>query len=338
MRPFKDRLTLKSVASLLPLLLLWSISSVSLAAQYKLYINKQQSSSNVIIFEDNMSATVTHTNEGMELTLPGVEVALRCKSTDSNSTTDTCVIAIEQATTASSSGGTTTTSGGTTTTSGGTTTTSGGSDSGDCVVTTWNNCSDSTSGGTTSGGTTSGGTTSGGTTSGGTTSGGTTSGGTTSGGSGSCVLTGSVTCGSLDYGSGGNDATGKTSRIVLEPGKTLALPFTVAQGANYGQVGIVPTSYGLPDDGSAVRLWWSAEAGGKPLESSWCARNLGFEGGAFWDQAGKLGYGCPIPDANAKYFLNLRLCISSYSDTSCSASGARDGTQSTYIYIQGNEA
>ena len=78
-------------------LLLALVSAGALAAQYKLYINKDQSASNVIVFEDNMGATVTHTNEGMELVLPGVEVALRCKSTDTNNTTDSCVIAIEAA-------------------------------------------------------------------------------------------------------------------------------------------------------------------------------------------------------------------------------------------------
>ena len=339
---FKDRLSLTAAAGLLPLFLFSAISSSALAAQYKLYINKQQSASNVIVFEDSMSATVTHTSDGMELTLPGVEVTLRCKSSDANSTTDTCVIAIEPGTTSSSGGSTSggSTSGGST--SGGST--SGGSTSGgDCVVTNWNNCGGSTSGGSTSGGSTSGGSTSGGSTSGGSTSGGSTSGGSTSGGttssgSGTCSPSSALKCGSLDFGSGGSDSTGKTTRLELYPGETLALPFTVAQGANYGQVAIVPTSFGLPDDGAGVRLWWSAEAGGKPLSDYWCSRNIGFEGSGFWDQAGKLGYGCPIPDADGKYFVNLQLCVSDRSDTSCSAPGAKPGSESAYIYIQGNEA
>ena len=145
-----------------------------------------------------------------------------------------------------------------------------------------------------------------------------------------------MTCGTLDYGSGGSDATGRSSRLLIEPGKITVLPFTVARGGNSGQIAVVPTSFGLPDNGSGIRMWWSTEAGGKPLSNSWCSRNIGFEGGGYWDQAGKLGYGCPIPDINGKYFVNLKLCISSQADRSCSAAAAQDGTQSAYIYIQGN--
>ena len=318
MRFFKDRLFITVAAGLLSLFLFSAISSSALAAQYKLYINKQQSASNVVVFDDSMSATVVHTSEGMELTLPGVEVALRCKSSSgASNTTDSCVIAIEPGTTTSSGGSTSggSTSGGST--SGGST--SGGSTSGgDCVVTTWNNCGGSSSGGSTSGGSTSG--------------------GTSSGGSGACSPSSRLQCGSLDYGSGGNDSTGKTTRLELDPGVTLALPFSVAPGANYGQIAIVPTSFGLPDDGAGVRMWWSAEAGGKPLANAWCSRNIGFEGSGYWVQSGKISYGCPIPDAAGKYFVNLQLCISDRSDTSCSAPGAKPGSESAYIYIQGNEA
>jgi hypothetical protein len=248
----KERFSIGCVSGGLVISLLTVFSLTTFAAEYKLFINKDQSASNVIVFEDNMSATVTHTAEGMELTLPGVEVALRCKSSDGNNTTDTCVIAIEPGSTASSSGSTSSgsTSGGSTSggsTSGGST--SGGSTSGgDCVVTTWNDCGGSSSGGSTSGGSTSGGSTSGGSTSGGSTSGGSTSGGSTGGGSGSCSNTGDVQCGSLNYGSAGSNATGNTSRITLKPGTTLALPFSVVAGSYYGKVGIVPTSTTFPSD------------------------------------------------------------------------------------------
>ena len=38
--------------------------AVASAETYKLYINKDQSSANVVIFEDNLAATVAHTSEG----------------------------------------------------------------------------------------------------------------------------------------------------------------------------------------------------------------------------------------------------------------------------------
>ena len=317
--------------------LLLGVGLTASAAEYKLYINKDQSASNVIVFENNMSAIVTHTSEGMELTLPGVDVALRCKSTAANNTTESCVIAIEAATVATTSGGTT--SGGTT--SGGTTsgtTTSGGTTSGDCVVTTWNDCGGvsggTTSGGTTSGGTTSGGTTSGGTTSGGTTSGGTTSGGTTSGGTGSCSSTGGVSCGSLNYGSAGSDATGNTSRLTVSPGTTVALPFTNKAGSYYGAVNVVPTSSPFPNDGSGLRMWWSKEAGGPPVSSN-CEANIGREGTLWWDQGSSLSSACKLGSSQSSYFLNVALCISSYNDSSCSDPSVKYGNESASVYISG---
>ena len=331
MRLFKDRLLLTLTMGLLPGFLISAISSSALAAQYKLYINKEQSASNVIVFEDSMSATVTHTSEGMELTLPGVEVALRCKSSGANTSTNSCVIAIEPGTNTSSSGGSTSggsTSGGST--SGGST--SGGSTSGgDCVVTTWNNCG----GGSTSGGSTSGGSTSGGSTSGGSTSGGSTSGGGSSSGSGTCTNSSSVECGSLNFGSGGTSATGATNRLNLFPGLAVALPFTTTAGTYYGKVGIVPTSDGFPTDGAEVRMYWSTEAGGTPLSND-CQANLGREGALYWDQANVLGFGCPIPNQSGKLFLNFKLCISDVGDGSCSGPNVRYGEQSATVYVSGS--
>ena len=45
--------------------------SVGVAGTHKRYINKEQSASNVIVFDETLTATVKHTAEGMELTLPG---------------------------------------------------------------------------------------------------------------------------------------------------------------------------------------------------------------------------------------------------------------------------
>ena len=55
------------------------LATTSLANTYRLYINKDQGAQNYVEFTDALSATVTHTSEGMELILPGVEVQLRCK-------------------------------------------------------------------------------------------------------------------------------------------------------------------------------------------------------------------------------------------------------------------
>ena len=236
-----DRLNKKAASLAITPCFLAFFDLSAAAAEYKLYINKDQSTSNVIVFEDNLSATVKHTNEGMELTLPGVAVSLDCKNSDGSNSTGSCVIAVG-ADAGSTAGGST----------------SGGSTTGECVTTSWNDCSGSTSGGSTSGGSTSG--------------------GSTSGGSVGCAGGGDVTCGELDYGSGGNSATGRTTRLKLEPGRTTAFPFSVVPGDYYGQVGIVPTSSPFPDDASQVRMWWSTEAGGKPLSDSLCQQNLGREG------------------------------------------------------------
>ena len=333
-----DRLNKKAASLAITPCFLAFFDLSAAAAEYKLYINKDQSTSNVIVFEDNLSATVKHTNEGMELTLPGVAVSLDCKNSDGSNSTGSCVIAVG-ADAGSTAGGSTSggsTSGGSTaggSTSGGST--SGGSTTGECVTTSWNDCSGSTSGGSTSGGSTSGGSTSGGSTSGGSTSGGSTSGGSTSGGSVGCAGGGDVTCGELDYGSGGNSATGRTTRLKLEPGRTTAFPFSVVPGDYYGQVGIVPTSSPFPDDASQVRMWWSTEAGGKPLSDSLCQQNLGREGTIWWRQTKVISFGCSIPNQKATLFLNLKLCISDRLDASCSAPGAKDGSESAEVYISG---
>lgn len=301
------------------------------AAQYKLSINKDQNADNVIIFEDNMTAVVQHTSEGMEITLPGIDVALRCKSSSSSSTaTDKCVIAVEATTVSSTGSGST--SGGTTSgsTSSGSTSTTSTNSSGDCVVTTWNDCSGSGSG--TSSGTTTN-TDSGSTTT--NTGSDSTSSGNTSTGSGACTNSDSVTCGGLDYGSGGSYATGAITRRTISPGRTLALPFTIKPGAIFGKVGIVPTSSGWSNDGSGVRMFWSTEPGGNSLSSN-CAAKLGQEGSMWWDQSNVFGFACQVPNTSGRIYLNLRLCISDNSDGTCTGPNAKYGNQSVDIYISGS--
>lgn len=154
----------------------------------------------------------------------------------------------------------------------------------------------------------------------------------------SCSVGAAVECGTLDYGSGGGDAIGQTARITVKPSATLVLPFSVISGSYYGKVGIVPTSMGLPTDGSGVRMWFSVKAGGAPLLHASCQRNLVFEGSVYWDQSDQLGFGCPIPNSDGPLFLNLRLCISDMTDGSCQAPDVNYGSQSVYVYIQGSTA
>ena len=226
---------------------------------------------------------------------------------------------------ATSSSSTTSTS--TTSTSAGSTSTSSASD---CVVTTWDNCGGQAAVPTPPRNTTS---TVSSTSSTATSSSGSSSGGgaaTNGAGSG---MTG--TPGTFNYGSAGADATGRTDTITLSPGVTTALPFSTQVGNYVGRVGIVPTSYGFPTDGAEVRMWYSKTSNGAPLPGNFCAGNLGSEGSLWWDQTGELSYGCQIPNVNGSLYLNLQLCISGRLDKSCSAAGAKAGSESARVYISG---
>jgi len=216
------------------------------------------------------------------------------------------------------------------TTSSTTTTSSSTSSSGsaaDCVVTTWNPCSGS--GGTTTG---TGGVISSNTNS--TTT--TTTTTTTTPSSSAPPPSSTAVAGTQDFGSGGADATGKTSIIEVN-GNITALPFTTVAGPYAGQVSLVETSAATPQDGSGVRAWISQSKGGTPLPGTKCSRNWGFQGSLNWDQTGKSSYSCQIPNANATLYLNLQLCISSRTDRTCSASGATSSTETATLYISGTK-
>ena len=116
----------------------------------------------------------------------------------------------------------------------------------------------------------------------------------------------------------------------------MTLPLSVVPGQYAGQINVVPTSNGWPTDGSGVRIWISSTAGGAPLSSYWCSVNLGQEGSLNWDQTGTISYGCPIPNQKGELFVNLELCISGQKDRSCSAPGAKAGSESAMIYISGS--
>lgn len=194
--------------------------------------------------------------------------------------------------------------------------------SGDCVVTTWNNCGGVTTGSTTT--TAAIPTTS--------TVPVTSSTTTVSSSNVANVASGSVAGGNLDYGSGGGNANNRTSALSVT-NETIAYPFTVTPGTWHGRVGIVPTSAAFPDDGTRVRMWWSSTAGGSALSNA-CAGNLGREGGLWWDQSGKLGYGCAIPNTAATLYLNIRACVSAANDLTCGAAGASPGSAAP-VYISG---
>ena len=182
-------------------------TSVSASAA-QVRFNPATSPDNIINLEGTLSATVTQSSAGIDISIPGVDIVLDCKGSTS---TESCVITIgagQSSTTAGTTSSTGSTGSGTGSTSGtsgsttgyvagGGTSTTGGGGSSSCDPTVSFGCSygdGSSSGDTTSGDTTSGGTTSGGTTSGGTSSGATGgfSGGSSSGTSGSGSTTGAT--------------------------------------------------------------------------------------------------------------------------------------------------
>lgn len=140
---------------------------------------------------------------------------------------------------------------------------------------------------------------------------------------------GTVSGGDLDFGSGGGNSSGYTYPLTVTNTIT-AFPFTVKQGSFFGQVAIAPTSSPFPSDGTGVRMWISKSAGGDPLGGR-CSKNLGREAGMWWDQTASLGYGCAIPNASTKLYLNLRACISASSDSTCRSSSAPGSAAPIYI-------
>jgi hypothetical protein len=204
-------------------------------------------------------------------------------------------------------------------------TTTSSSSSSDCVVTTWNPCANSSSSTSTSSSSSSSSSSS-------VTTAPSSSSTTTS------VTSTTVSTGNgnqLDYGSGGGAV--QKSTIEIKAGQTKALNFTTQAGKYFGGVTIVPTSGFSVNDGSSVRMWLSTSAGGAPLAGRACSKNVGVEGGVSWDQTGTRSYACQVP-APANLFLNLALCISDAGDTTCTAAGARYGSQTQPAYIRGSSS
>ena len=128
-----------------------------------------------------------------------------------------------------------------------------------------------------------------------------------------------------------------TTGIILKPGETLALPFSVVPGSWYGNVGIVPTSTPFPEDGSQTRMWLSVSADGPAFQQTQCSRNVGQEGGLNWEQTGDTAWKCQIPNEKAQLFLNLKLCISDRLDRSCNGPNVTYGTESARVYLSGSK-
>ena len=302
-------------------------TNVVSADTFKLYINKDQNSANVITFDDSLTAAVKHTSEGMELVLPGVEVALRCKSNGANSTTDSCVIAVEAAAVSSTSTSTSNSSGSSSGTTSTTTTTSTSSNtsSGDCTTQgTWSNCdSTSSSGSTSSTGTTSTGGTS--TTS---TTSTTTTTTTNSAGSSSCTSSGSVVCRSEDIGSGGAYSTGNTIRVNVAKGQVHVFPFTVSPGTYSGSIGRSRTSTEVGD--GSPRVWFSLEPNGKAICSA--AQPASYYGASRWTQLAD-GSGCKLGNTKGVYYYNVTVCNAPTSDRTCQSSGATPSSEDSSLYI-----
>lgn len=260
----------RSAPLLIFLFLAGSVALSAGAVEYKLYINKEQNNGNVVVFKDSMTASVTHTAEGLELVLPGVDVQLRCKSNTSTTGTDACVIAVQAATTTTTSTSTSSTGGSGTNTDTGTS--SGTTSSGTCTTTTWNDCSGSGTGSDTTTTTTT--TTTTPTTSspsgGGTTSGGTNGTGSTSD---ACTSSGAVSCFPYDFGPGGNAAGTGVVEISVRPGKVSVMPITTyANAKNFGTIARYPTSAQEVTNGAVPRIWISQKPNGAPLSSSSCAQ------------------------------------------------------------------
>jgi len=212
---------------------------------------------------------------------------------------------------------------GTSTTSTGTSSTASGADTKDCVITTWNRCNGSTTQSTTSTSATTTNTTTNTPTK-------TTSNTTSS----TSVAPGSVSSGNLDFGPGGGNANGRTIKLTVT-NNTTAYPFTLTSDSYAGQVFIAPRSSGFPKDGSGIRLWLSKTKGGTPLSSK-CAVTAGSEGGLTWDTDVNPRRGCSVANLSGKVYLNLRSCISTRSDATCTSDSAKPGS-SAPIYIVGSK-
>lgn len=267
------------------------------AATYKLYINKAQNASNYVVFDGDLTATVLHNADGIELTLPGVEVQMRCKSTDQSVDSDSCLIALSPIDSPSNPE-------------------TDQADSG-CVITAWNPCEADqppATGGDDDNNNNN----------------------PPSGGDGDCVSDSVIVCTNLDYGSGGTYAAKPTQRIDIPVGKVLVNPFTVVQGTYTGSVQTVRTTVETPSNGARPKLWFSTTPNGAPISDA-CAKAFMFwDQNIEWQQTGANSSVCQLANQAGKYFLNIAVCLTSSTDKTCSdASNRTWADRTTVLYMAG---
>ena len=269
------------------------------AATYKLYINKAQDDNNYVVLDGDLTASVLHTAEGMELTIPGIEVQMRCKPVEEGE----CTIGLSPITSAPSPAEPPPPA-------------DPDPSEEECVVSSWNPCDGQTPvdpappappppp--------------------------------TPSGGNGNCVSDALIDCTVLDYGSGGSYASRPTQRIEIGVGRVLVNPFTVVPGNYTGAVQVVPTSVELPQNGARPKMWFSATPNGEPISPNCAKALINFEQSIKWEQTGAKPARCQLANQAGDYFLNIAVCISSPTDKTCSDVNNRKWAErAAVLYIAG---
>ena len=319
-----------------------------------LKINPGDDAGNVINLSGELSASVTHTADGMTIEIPGVEISLVC---DANTDPDNCTVTIGSgsaaATQSTPAGDTTTTTTSTTSTdTSDTTTTSNAGDS--CDPAFDFGCQDGALGGAGAA------SASDDTSDTGDTGGSTGVTPTTSSspvdddpcsGTGfkpACVSDGSDTSGAVDQppfpiGSDrkvsnlagrynfGSAVSPAKERIDVPSGTVTAVGLTMASG-NSPSTGRIVFAVGSNINGVTFRGWISESADG-PAVSGSCAY-IGYpEGVLSFGING--GSDCSLL-AGGNYYFNLALCVSSAADAYCSSPNAKASTQQDVIVVTAN--
>ena len=131
-----------------------------------------------------------------------------------------------------------------------------------------------------------------------------------------------------DYGSAGSAATGSTTYVLIPPGGRWSAGLTTKETPSFGQFGWVPTSFGLPEDGSQARGW--LEDGSGDIVCTWPPA---FETARWWSTSGyDLGFGCDLQEATS-YTLIIEVCMGPNDVTVCY--GQEPSTQETPLYVAG---
>lgn len=151
------------------------------------------------------------------------------------------------------------------------------------------------------------------------------------GGNGKCTNTPDIACSGYDFGSAGRDSGGNSVRVDVPAGQVLVSELSMKSGNYFGILKFVPTSSGLPDDGSQLRSWISSTPNGTPLTGEYCAFISRFEGSFYWDQTGSIGFACQLPLNGGSYFWNLAACTAPPFDLTCSQGTPASGPVGLYL-------